>query len=73
MRGCFTHHHGAMQHKPKSYVSSHCIMKCSNCGTVISQCRCKDKNKPTYYELCKECERLHRQEQANLLRALQRV
>lgn len=34
---------------------SHFIKLCAYCGTVISQCRCMDKNKPLTYGCCDKC------------------
>ena len=33
----------------------HFIEKCTNCGGVISQCRCIDKNKTIKYSICDKC------------------
>ncbi len=33
----------------------HKTVKCSECGTVISNCRCISKDKPVFYEICKKC------------------
>lgn len=38
-------------------MHNHQIKKCSSCDTVISQCRCMDKNKTVIYELCEECKK----------------
>lgn len=35
--------------------SGHFIKKCSNCGTVIMQCRCMDPDKPIVYGICLKC------------------
>ena len=39
----------------KSKYTGHHILKCSKCGIVIAQCRCMDKNKPIYFDICSEC------------------
>ena len=36
-------------------MHNHMITKCSECDTVISQCRCMSKDKSVTYELCDEC------------------
>jgi len=36
-------------------MHSHQITRCSNCNTVISQCRCMSKDKTVVYELCSDC------------------
>lgn len=38
---------------------SHFIIICSECGKVISQCRCPAENKTKTYEVCKECKEKH--------------
>ena len=34
---------------------SHLIKLCRKCGDVISQCRCRDRNKATEYGICNKC------------------
>ena len=37
------------------YIGNHFIRKCSECGTVICQCRCPSKDKTVEYAVCDEC------------------
>lgn len=39
-------------------VTSHYIMRCSVCDTVIEQCRCYDPNKHVIYDKCNRCRAL---------------
>lgn len=34
----------------------HFILKCTDCGVVISQCRCMDCSKELKWSVCKDCE-----------------
>lgn len=36
-------------------MAGHFKKVCSKCGTIIDQCRCVDKNKPTTYGICDAC------------------
>ena len=36
-------------------MNNHYIKKCKECGTVVSQCRCYDKNKPIILVICDKC------------------
>jgi hypothetical protein len=36
-------------------MSEHFIVKCKNCGSIISQCRCMDLNKTVRYSTCDKC------------------
>ena len=36
-------------------MSEHYIEICANCGCVIGQCRCADKDKNIRYSLCDKC------------------
>lgn len=36
-------------------MSGHYIELCTECGTVISQCRCPDPNKTKRYSVCDKC------------------
>lgn len=38
-------------------MSEHYIEICTNCGYVIGQCRCADKDKDIRYSLCDKCKR----------------
>lgn len=33
----------------------HKIIECSECGKIIMQCRCMDKDKPVEHRICDEC------------------
>lgn len=35
---------------------NHFMVVCSECGKIITQCRCPSENKTKTYEVCKECQ-----------------
>lgn len=37
-------------------MNTHYIEKCRECGVVISQCRCADKDKDVRWGICEECQ-----------------
>lgn len=38
-------------------MTVHKIIKCSECGDIITQCRCKMINKEVEFDICTECEK----------------
>lgn len=36
-------------------IVGHHILKCKECGEVISECKCLTNEKPTYYDICDKC------------------
>ena len=39
----------------RTNLMSHGIIKCSECGKVILQCRCIEGHKNVTYQVCDEC------------------
>lgn len=42
-------------------MSQHYIEKCTECKTVINQCRCPSKNKPVYWFICSKCSKQNKE------------
>lgn len=36
-------------------MSGHFILKCSECGKILMQCRCPSLDKPVIYKVCDDC------------------
>ena len=41
----------------------HFILKCTECGRTITQCRCMEPDKELRWAVCMECEQKRRKEQ----------
>ena len=46
-------------------MEGHFILKCSECGDIVSQCRCMDHNKTVEKTICAKCKQKALNEEAD--------